>query len=131
MAGLEAVQSVLAGLRSSQSGNPLIAQAAEVIAGLLGEGGRTGRYDDDTWVWPDSMPPWLRELASAHDVQLFERGFLHGSPVYVCNGDCCCVFIIDDTTFLDRYSLVSPTGDWCPGNTCPCHKMPTGEVGTR
>jgi hypothetical protein len=88
-----------------------------------------GHYDGDTWVWPASMPVWLRELAAAHDVHLFERGRLHGSPVYICNGDCCCVFIIDDTTFLDRYSLVA-AGEWCPGLTCPCHTMPTGDVGT-
>jgi hypothetical protein len=88
-----------------------------------------GGYNDGTWVWPVSMPAWLREHAIAHDVWLYESGTLHGSPVYLCNGDCCCFFTIDDTTFLDRFSLVNPEGEWCPDRNCPCHKMPTGEVG--
>lgn len=91
----------------------------------LTKGGRGG----DTWVWPASMPAWLREHAAAHDVQLYEEGTLHRCPVYLCNGDCCCMFSIDDSTFLDRFSLVSPSGQWCDGNACPCHLMPTGEVG--
>lgn len=133
MADQVTARRVLADLLASQSGNPLLGEAADVIAGVLGEGTQQfGGYDTtdtDTWTWPTSMPPWLRELAAAHDVHLFERGFLHGAPVYVCNGECCCLFIIDDTTFLDRYSLVSPDGGWCSGNDCPCHAMPTGEVG--
>lgn len=98
---------------------------AEVALDLTNGGNRDG-----AWVWPESMPAWLRKHAEASDVQLYEMGVLHGAPVYLCSGDCCCFFSIDDTTFLDRFSLVSPDGAWCPGNNCPCHQMPTGQVGS-
>lgn len=92
----------------------------------------------DTPIAEETAPPeWLQRHAKAHDVELVAVGTLFRSTVWACTGDCCCVFLIDDATFLDRFSLVGPEAQtWCENGRahwtgareCPCHSMPTGDL---
>lgn len=75
---------------------------------------------------PEPEPPdWLQSLLDEHGVTVFPIGELNGGrTVWACNMDCCCWFVIDDNSFLDRWSYVNDDG-WCAGQTdCPCHNLP-------
>jgi hypothetical protein len=77
-------------------------------------------------------PTWLAELATQHGVTLAAFGRVaSGDPLWACMGDCACWFLVDDETFLDRYSLVTTEGACPQHQQCPCHAFPTRKPGTQ
>lgn len=71
-------------------------------------------------------PIWFKKLLDDHGVQVFPFARMLGGTekvFWACNGDCSCMFVIDDDWFIDRYSFVNEDG-WCQGQDCPCHSLP-------
>lgn len=78
------------------------------------------------------MEEWARELIKALDLCFAPWAILpNGSTMWACMDDCCsCLYIIDDTDYLDRYSLSTEDGPSCPSRQeCACHSLPPRRPG--
>lgn len=71
------------------------------------------------------MEPWVLEIIERLDLNLIRWATLpNGILIWACMGDCSCLFTVDDTDFLDRYTLLLDDGTCLDTNVCACHALP-------
>lgn len=71
------------------------------------------------------MEPWVLEIIERLDLNLVRWATMpNGALMWACMDDCSCLFMVDDTDFLDRYTMLTDDGICRDTNECPCHALP-------
>lgn len=73
----------------------------------------------------NDMERWVLVLIERLDLNIVRWATMpNGRLMWACMDECTCLFIVDDTDYLDRYSMITDDGPCAAYQDCPCHVLP-------